>query len=116
VVAATLSGMSRTRKRRREPAAGPDGLTVLADYRLSPFGPGCFASISVEDDPPRTVRGEDVHDALHLVMDEVAALADAHHRPLLTMHTLAGDPVAFGELARAHGFANCVGAVHVPVE
>lgn len=109
--------MSRWKRRRRPDwSADLEPLTVVADYRLSPLGPGCFASVSADDVPTRTVHGEDVHDALHHVMDEVAGIADERHRPLLTMHLLAGDPVAFGALAQAHGFAECVGGVLCPVE
>jgi hypothetical protein len=101
--------MSRIRNRApQDGATGPEPLAVVADYRLSPFGPGCFAAITVEDKPARTVHAADEHEALHRVMDEVAVIADQHRRALLTIHTLDGDPAAFAELAQAQGFLACV--------
>jgi NifU-like protein involved in Fe-S cluster formation len=83
-------------------------LSVVADYRFSPFGTGCLATIAAPDLPARTVHGTDVHDALHLVMDEIGDLAAGQHRAVLTMHTLAGDAQAFAEIAEREGFAACL--------
>jgi hypothetical protein len=83
-------------------------LPVIADYRFSPFGTGCLATIAAPDLPARTVHGADVHDAVHEVLDEIGRLADEQDCRVLTMHALAGDPQAFAELAEREGFAACL--------
>jgi hypothetical protein len=85
-------------------------LSVLADYRASPFGPGCLATITAPTVTTRTVHASDVHRALHLVLEQLGHLADEQAAPLMTVHALAGDPAAFAELAVREGFASCVNA------
>lgn len=101
-------GMSRPQRPRG--IDEPEPVEVVADYRNSPFGPGCLATITAPDVALRTVRGDDVHDALHRVMEAIEELAHEQQRPLLTMHTIDGNPIAFSELAKRHGFVNCLGS------
>jgi hypothetical protein len=83
-------------------------LPVIADYRFSPFGPACLATITMPDRPIRTVYGTDVHDAMHVVMNEIGRLANGQHQSVLTIHTLDGDAQVFAEIAERDGFAACL--------
>jgi len=81
---------------------------VVADYRVSPFGGGWVASIALDGMATCSVRGADVHETLHRVMDEIGRLASERDAVLVTMHQLGGDPGAFAELAERQGFGACV--------
>jgi hypothetical protein len=99
---------AKSRARRRPAVSTTEPLLVVADYRFSPFGTGCLATLAMPKLPARTVYGTDVHDVLHQVMDEIGRLADEQHRGLLTMHLLNDDPRAFAEIAHRDGFESCL--------
>lgn len=82
-------------------------LPVLADYRETPYG-RWVATLVAADRPAQKVWASTAHDCLHLVLDALADLAQAVHRPLATLHTQEGDTRRWAETAAAGGFADCV--------
>jgi len=64
--------MTKTRRHERpEVDSYVQPVAVITDYRRSPLLSGCIATVTADDELFVTVRGVDVHAALHLVMDEL---------------------------------------------
>lgn len=90
------------RRAAEEEAARAGFLAVEADYTRT--GSGWAATITPVGEPMwARVQGPDLAATRDQVLDQLELLSDDRLRPLATMHTLDGDPVALALAAAREG-------------